>query len=314
MREFTVPPLAAAPSGRRSGRRRLRPCRGGPAPDRARPQGRRGPVAGRDRGRSSATRCSPSPRGCSRRASGSATGSPSCPVPATSGRSSTSRCGRSAPSPCRSIPPPRPSRSCWMLHDAEVVGRHGRARGPRDDDRLGHRPAAAAAPAVAAGRRRGERARRRPGAHIDDEVVHRHRRAVTPDSIGDVIYTSGTTGRPKGCVITHANFMFEADTMVAPLGAGVPLQAGRRGGDAALPAARPRLRPDGGGRRDPRPGEAGPPAGAVGDGAAAGPRVVPADVHPRGAVHLREGLQRARGARPRRRARPGRSTRPSRSR
>ncbi|MFF3244871.1 AMP-dependent synthetase/ligase [Streptomyces sp. NPDC002870] len=52
------------------------------------------------------------------------------------------------------------------------------------------------------------------GVHIDDEVVHRHRRAVTPDSIATVIYTSGTTGRPKGCVITHANFMFETDTLI----------------------------------------------------------------------------------------------------
>lgn len=52
------------------------------------------------------------------------------------------------------------------------------------------------------------------GAHIDAEVVHRHRRAVTPDSIATIIYTSGTTGRPKGCVLTHANFMFESDTMI----------------------------------------------------------------------------------------------------
>ncbi|GHH88614.1 long-chain acyl-CoA synthetase [Streptomyces sulfonofaciens] len=52
------------------------------------------------------------------------------------------------------------------------------------------------------------------GAHLDDDVVHRHRRAVTSDSIATVIYTSGTTGRPKGCVISHANFMFEADTVV----------------------------------------------------------------------------------------------------
>lgn len=55
----------------------------------------------------------------------------------------------------------------------------------------------------------------RAGAEIEDEVVHRHRRAVTPDSTATVIYTSGTTGRPKGCVITHANFMFETDTMIA---------------------------------------------------------------------------------------------------
>jgi long-chain acyl-CoA synthetase len=53
------------------------------------------------------------------------------------------------------------------------------------------------------------------GAHVDDEVVGRHRFAVTPDAIATVIYTSGTTGRPKGCVLTHANFMAEADNVVA---------------------------------------------------------------------------------------------------
>jgi long-chain acyl-CoA synthetase len=52
------------------------------------------------------------------------------------------------------------------------------------------------------------------GAAIDDEVVHRHRQAVTPDSTATIIYTSGTTGRPKGCVISHGNFMFEADTVI----------------------------------------------------------------------------------------------------
>ncbi|HET9383278.1 MAG TPA: AMP-dependent synthetase/ligase [Streptomyces sp.] len=52
------------------------------------------------------------------------------------------------------------------------------------------------------------------GAHLDDEVVHRHRQAVTPESTATVIYTSGTTGRPKGCVISHGSFMYEADTMV----------------------------------------------------------------------------------------------------
>ncbi|MGW5335926.1 AMP-dependent synthetase/ligase [Streptomyces bauhiniae] len=52
------------------------------------------------------------------------------------------------------------------------------------------------------------------GAHLDDEVVHRHREAVTPDSTATVIYTSGTTGRPKGCVLSHGNFMFEADTVI----------------------------------------------------------------------------------------------------
>ncbi|GHF37554.1 MULTISPECIES: AMP-dependent synthetase/ligase [Streptomyces] len=55
---------------------------------------------------------------------------------------------------------------------------------------------------------------REAGTRIDDDVVHRHRMAVTPDSPATVIYTSGTTGRPRGCVLTHANFMTETDNLV----------------------------------------------------------------------------------------------------
>ncbi|WP_200303053.1 AMP-dependent synthetase/ligase [Streptomyces adelaidensis] len=68
------------------------------------------------------------------------------------------------------------------------------------------------------------------GAHLDDEVVHRHRRAVTPESIATIIYTSGTTGRPKGCVISHANFMIEADTVIERW---APLFKSRKGDEAA---------------------------------------------------------------------------------
>ncbi len=53
------------------------------------------------------------------------------------------------------------------------------------------------------------------GRHLSDEVVERHRLAVTPDAVATVIYTSGTTGRPKGCVLTHGNFMAETDNVVA---------------------------------------------------------------------------------------------------
>lgn len=68
------------------------------------------------------------------------------------------------------------------------------------------------------------------GAHLDDEVVHRHRQAVTPDSVATVIYTSGTTGRPKGCVLSHGNFMFEADSVV---GRWEPVFHSRRGEEAS---------------------------------------------------------------------------------
>ncbi|MFD5722446.1 AMP-dependent synthetase/ligase [Streptomyces sp. NPDC127036] len=68
------------------------------------------------------------------------------------------------------------------------------------------------------------------GAHIDDDVVHRHRRAVTPESTATIIYTSGTTGRPKGCVVSHENFMFEADTVIERW---EPVFHSKRGDEAA---------------------------------------------------------------------------------
>ncbi|MEH0548162.1 AMP-dependent synthetase/ligase [Streptomyces sp. B21-105] len=68
------------------------------------------------------------------------------------------------------------------------------------------------------------------GAAIEDDVVHRHREAVTPDSTATIIYTSGTTGRPKGCVVSHGNFMFEADTVIERW---EPVFHSRKGDEAA---------------------------------------------------------------------------------
>ncbi|MTE21630.1 AMP-binding protein [Streptomyces sp. TRM43335] len=66
------------------------------------------------------------------------------------------------------------------------------------------------------------------GTGIDDEVVHRHRLALTPDTPATVIYTSGTTGRPKGCVLTHGNFMAECDNVVRRYETVFPDKAGRQ--------------------------------------------------------------------------------------
>ncbi|MBC3981915.1 AMP-binding protein [Streptomyces sp. AC536] len=102
----------------------------------------------------------------------------------------------------------------WTLHDAEVRAcvveheDHAMTVGSVIDrlprlTQLWQLDAGALADLLASGR------------DLDDDVVHRHRLALTPDSTATIIYTSGTTGRPKGCVLTHANFMAEADNIVA---------------------------------------------------------------------------------------------------
>ncbi len=117
----------------------------------------------------------------------------------------------------------------WMLYDSEVTAcvveheDHAMTIGSVIDrlprlQRLWQLDAGAVAELTAA------------GADIDEEVVHRHRRAVTPETVATVIYTSGTTGRPKGCVITHANLMFETDML---LGRWEPVFRSRPGDQAS---------------------------------------------------------------------------------
>jgi long-chain acyl-CoA synthetase len=57
----------------------------------------------------------------------------------------------------------------------------------------------------------------RYGDAVGEEELEERRRALTPGSLATIIYTSGTTGRPKGCRLSHGNFMHEVGAAVAEL-------------------------------------------------------------------------------------------------
>ena len=47
------------------------------------------------------------------------------------------------------------------------------------------------------------------GKGVERAELDKRHGALTPDTLATIIYTSGTTGQPKGCELTHGNFLFD---------------------------------------------------------------------------------------------------------
>ncbi len=56
------------------------------------------------------------------------------------------------------------------------------------------------------------------GSDVGDDDLVRRREGLDRTSTATIIYTSGTTGRPKGCELTHGNFLDLTDNSIGKLG------------------------------------------------------------------------------------------------
>ncbi|GHD93989.1 AMP-dependent synthetase/ligase [Streptomyces naganishii] len=102
----------------------------------------------------------------------------------------------------------------WILQDSGAVAlvtetaRQAAALGPERDRLLGLRHMWVMDSGHV------ERLAELGAATVPDQEVAVRRGVLGPDTLATLIYTSGTTGRPKGCALTHGNFLAEVDNAI----------------------------------------------------------------------------------------------------
>ncbi len=112
-----------------------------------------------------------------------------------------------------------PSQVAWNLGDSGAVAAFGEAAHHEDVIRQ-----AVTAEGLAALQHvwqlegQGLDALREAGRDVSDADLEARRATATLDDVATIIYTSGTTGRPKGCELTHGNFVELSDNALAIIG------------------------------------------------------------------------------------------------
>jgi long-chain acyl-CoA synthetase len=97
----------------------------------------------------------------------------------------------------------------WIVSNSEAVGIVAESAALRSvfDEVAGELPGCQHVYVIEEG---GLEQLKQAGADVSDEDLDARAASVTGSDTATIVYTSGTTGRPKGCVITHSNFVWEA--------------------------------------------------------------------------------------------------------